>query len=674
MASSAVQSVIQSWKKFNLPQLQKELDEQASELAEQQDKNDSSRKILIEQSREFKKTTPEDIRKMVAPLLKSFQQEIDSLYKRSKSAEVAFLAVYKKVLDISDPIPALELYVSTQQKVSKLADLEIETKQLRETLRDYNQEFKDVKNQEVTIKQLREKIKDYEESIDKQVKVKVKAAEKELLVQFSTKEKHLEEELENLKKKYFDAEQRVASFQSALTGTQSELFELKSTQDEHSTARSDEMEILMNDLDKANQRASMAEKELAEMKEQMMSMKQEDSGRNSGIDIVHSSDLIRQSSFEMDLESKEREIAQLVVDLQKLQMLSNKEKEESERQIKELSTKVVEQASKIDSLVETVNERQDYMEMKNELRILRAMEFSSGDDQSKSTESKPLEVLLLEKNKSLNSGNTILRMANEEANLKTKELSKDYMEAVSTLQEQQGLIRQLEKDLANMKLCSSFYRGEGEGQAAQPLASELVAEAVKEVSDGSPIPEPSNAAESLLPIVTSQRERFRQRNEELESYNSMQQQQIGVLQGDVDQLRSDNIKLYEKIKFLQSFPSQRPSHSDDMESRYSSQYEAKLDPFSSFSRKERQRKYMNLSPFEKITLGMGRAILSSKVARTFAFIYTLLVHSLIFLVLYKLAHTESCKRDFASECQARFAEHMKEVHGQALEHGLNSNG
>ena len=32
------------------------------------------------------------------------------------------------------------------------------------------------------------------------------------------------------------------------------------------------------------------------------------------------------------------------------------------------------------------------------------------------------------------------------------------------------------------------------------------------------------------------------------------QQQISVLQNEVDTLRSDNVKLYEKIKFLQSYP------------------------------------------------------------------------------------------------------------------------
>ena len=46
------------------------------------------------------------------------------------------------------------------------------------------------------------------------------------------------------------------------------------------------------------------------------------------------------------------------------------------------------------------------------------------------------------------------------------------------------------------------------------------------------------------------------------------------------------------------------SASDETVVRYSSQYDEKLDPFTSFSRRERLRKYMDLRPYDKITLGM----------------------------------------------------------------------
>lgn len=55
----------------------------------------------------------------------------------------------------------------------------------------------------------------------------------------------------------------------------------------------------------------------------------------------------------------------------------------------------------------------------------------------------------------------------------------------------------------------------------------------------------------------------------------------------MDRIRTDNIKLYEKIKFLQNYSSGGASSgpSDDTEARYSAQYEQKLDPFTHFNKK-----------------------------------------------------------------------------------------
>ncbi|ELT91707.1 hypothetical protein CAPTEDRAFT_219049 [Capitella teleta] len=254
--------------------------------------------------------------------------------------------------------------------------------------------------------------------------------------------------------------------------------------------------------------------------------------------------------------------------------------------------------------------------------------------------------------------------------VKSAKLQEQYNEAFITITDQKQLIAQLEEDLRNVNALSSMFRGEGEGEATSHSA-EFVADAVKDVAippshlgDAPPL---KSAADSLLPIVQSQRERFRVRAQELEAESTLHQQQITFLQNEMDKLRSDNVKLYEKIKFLQSYPTKN-TFSDDTENRYSSQYEEKLDPFSSFSKKERQRKYMNLKPYDKITLSMGRFVMGNKIARTIVFFYTILLHLLVFLVLYKMAYTESCKRDLALECQNKFADHMAAVHGEALHH------
>ncbi|ELK26346.1 Homeobox protein cut-like 2, partial [Myotis davidii] len=78
---------------------QKELNSVASELSARQEESEHSHKHLIELRREFKKNVPEEIREMVAPVLKSFQAEVVALSKRSQEAEAAFLSVYKQLIE-----------------------------------------------------------------------------------------------------------------------------------------------------------------------------------------------------------------------------------------------------------------------------------------------------------------------------------------------------------------------------------------------------------------------------------------------------------------------------------------------------------------------------------------------------------------------------------------------
>nr|XP_014332804.1 PREDICTED: uncharacterized protein LOC102271051 [Bos mutus] len=190
-------------------------------------------------------------------------------------------------------------------------------------------------------------------------------------------------------------------------------------------------------------------------------------------------------------------------------------------------------------------------------------------------------------------------------------------------------------------------------QGAAELGLEKIPEPIKEATAlfyGPSAPAsslPEGQVDSLLSIISSQRERFRARNQELEAENRLAQHTIQALQTELDSLRADNIKLFEKIKFLQSYPG-RGGGSDDTELRYSTQYEERLDPFSSFSKRdgpgmpgtpadadspvrvcgrdpviprrrhsggqahrqraslcqERQRKYLSLSPWDKATLSM----------------------------------------------------------------------
>uniref|UniRef100_A0A7N4PAD9 Protein CASP n=1 Tax=Sarcophilus harrisii TaxID=9305 RepID=A0A7N4PAD9_SARHA len=643
---------------------ERELDATATVLANRQDESEQSRKRLIEQSREFKKNTPEDLRKQVAPLLKSFQGEIDALSKRSKEAEAAFLNVYKRLIDVPDPVPALDLGQQLQLKVQRMHDIETENQKLRETLEEYNKEFAEVKNQEVTIKALKEKIREYEQTLKNQAENIALEKEQKLQNDFAEKERKLQETQMSTASKLEEAEHKVQTLQTALEKTRTELFDLKTKYDEETTAKADEIEMIMTDLERANQRAEVAQREAETLREQL-------SSANKSLQLATqiqkapdvAIEVLTRSSLEVELAAKEREIAQLVEDVQRLQASLTKLRENSASQISQLEQQLSAKNSTLKQLEEKLKGQADYEEVKKELTILKSMEFAPSEGSGTQDASKPLEVLLLEKNRSLQSENATLRITNSDLSGRCTDLQVQFSEAVATMAEQKQLISRLEQDLSTIQ---SIQRPDAEGASEHRL--EKIPEPIKEATalfyGYAPTASaglPEGQVDSLLSIISSQRERFRVRNQELEAESRLTQHTIQALQSELDNLRADNIKLYEKIKFLQSYPS-HGGGSDDTELRYSSQYEERLDPFSSFSKRERQRKYLSLSPWDKATLSMGRLILSNKMARTIGFFYTLFLHCLVFLVLYKTAWSESVERDCAAYCAKKYADHFHKFH------------
>uniref|UniRef100_A0A3B4FAU1 DNA-binding protein SATB n=1 Tax=Pundamilia nyererei TaxID=303518 RepID=A0A3B4FAU1_9CICH len=408
-------SMFQYWKRFDLQQLQKELDVTATQLANRQDESEQSRKKLIDLSREFKKNTPEDLRKQVAPLLKSFQGEIDALSKRSKEAEAAFLNVYKKIIDVPDPVPVLELAQQLQLKLQRMHDIETENTKLRETLEDYNKEFAEVKNQEVTIKALKEKIREYEQSLKNQAENLAQEKQLQLHNDYAEKERKLQESQDSMSSRLEEAEQKARSLQTALETTQAELFDLKTKYDEESTAKADEIEILMTDLERANQRAEAAQREAESVREQLSLSNQSQqlsSPAKADPNTEQSEEVASHSNLEAELRAKERETAQLVEDVQRLQASLTKLRETTSSQISQLEQQLSSKSEVLKELEEKLQKQADYEEVKKELSILKAMEFGSSDSVQDS--SKPLEVLLLERNRSLQSESAALRIANTE--------------------------------------------------------------------------------------------------------------------------------------------------------------------------------------------------------------------------------------------------------------------
>ncbi|MEQ2228110.1 hypothetical protein ILYODFUR_005418, partial [Ilyodon furcidens] len=123
------------------------------------------------------------------------------------------------------------------------------------------------------------------------------------------------------------------------------------------------------------------------------------------------SEVASHSNLEVELRAKERETAQLVEDVQRLQASLTKLRETTSSQISQLEQQLGSKSAVLKELEEKLERQADYEEVKKELSILKAMEFGSDSVQDSS---KPLEVLLLEKNRTLQSESAALRIANTE--------------------------------------------------------------------------------------------------------------------------------------------------------------------------------------------------------------------------------------------------------------------
>ncbi|XP_025788990.1 homeobox protein cut-like 2 [Puma concolor] len=382
------------------PVIQKELNSVASELSARQEESEHSHKHLIELRREFKKNVPEEIREMVAPVLKSFQAEVVALSKRSQEAEAAFLSVYKQLIEAPDPVPVFEAARGLDDRLQPPSfdpsgqprrDLHTSWKRHPELLGP---------------KEQREGTSPAGPTLTEGSRlpgIPGKALLTETLLQRNEaeKQKGLQEVQITLAARLGEAEEKIKVLHSALKATQTELLELRRKYDEEAASKADEVGLIMTNLEKANQRAEAAQREVESLREQLASV-------NSSIRLACCSPqgpsgdkvnfaLCSGPRLEAALASKDREILRLLKDVQHLQNSLQELEETSANQIADLERQLTAKSEAIEKLEEKLQAQSDYEEIKTELSILKAMKLASSTCSLPQGMSKPEDSLLMAK-------------------------------------------------------------------------------------------------------------------------------------------------------------------------------------------------------------------------------------------------------------------------------------
>ena len=159
--------------------------------------------------------------------------------------------------------------MENMKNLQKLQDLEIENSQLRETLGDCNIEITEQKEKLKQLKDVEEKFTNQENKMEEMLEEKISKREQELSAMFEEKVKVIEEDKARNNQKLAESETKLKQVQSLLDEAHTELFEIRSRQERQSTAKSEEVEIVLVDLDRANMRAAAAEREVSVLQEQL---------------------------------------------------------------------------------------------------------------------------------------------------------------------------------------------------------------------------------------------------------------------------------------------------------------------------------------------------------------------------------------------------------------------
>ncbi|XP_062999754.1 homeobox protein cut-like 2 [Elgaria multicarinata webbii] len=435
---------------------------------------------------------------MVAPVFKSFQAEVVALSKRSKEAEAAFLSVYKQLIEAPDPVPALETARSLEDRRQQLHCLGAENPPLKELNRPWKKNSEHLGPKEQREGTPLAGLAVSEGARLASVKSKVLLAESLLQRNEAEKQKGLQEAQITLAARLGEAEEKIRVLHSALKATQTELLDLRCKYDEEAASKTDEVAMIMTNLEKANQRAEAAQREVESLREQLASV-------NSSLRLAccspqgPSGDKVNYSlcpgpRLEAALAAKDREILRLLKEIQHLQNSMQEMEESSANQIADLERQLAAKNEAIEKLEEKLRAQSDYEEIKTELSILKAMKLASANCSLSQSISKPTDALLLGKDSFFPSQKYLLEkpglIPNTEEDPSEDESAKDSMGTDQSYPSPQQLSRTPREDSASPPLI-------------QPLLGPTAAQEVPRTFSLSPFPSLSSAEriplDSLLP-------------------------------------------------------------------------------------------------------------------------------------------------------------------------------
>ncbi|KAK0635686.1 CASP C terminal-domain-containing protein [Bombardia bombarda] len=672
-SANKFQSAISQWRNLDFTTLVSNLDNTASEIVTYQRDSTVQRKDLAQKTKDFRKLDDASKLGEIKGLLKAYQTFIDLLTNHSKSINSAFLHAYTSLSEAPDPYPLLEASVDSMLvSEDTLPKLTEENQHLQETVADLTTQLDETESRLQAERDTRKQLEENLESKVKEVESSWTAVLDEKKDNWAAKEKALEDKIENQDrllndiKASYEVNQRLGKSDDS-----------GDTQRGHVTSA--ELEMVNSDLERTSTRLAEVEArneqlrlDLAQAKSQvpapLASALEDDPGymrvRSENSSLIRKLDAARleKEGLKRDLDNKLRSL---------------------EREVGLLK-------DERDVLRAKVQRWSDYDDVKQELEVLKSIEFSTGDDDDVrditsgqqgtaiNGKGETLEQLLLARNKKLGDELTILRVSHQDLQTRLTNLQEELSKTNAELEKTQNLNEKLEEELSTVQAEAPNIFPSGASIAGTYVSRYAPSIAPTRKGRTSPTSsivsgfnprEPSEAmggGSGILPMITAQRDRFKKRNTQLENELSESHRAVSQLRQEIAALQKDNLNLYEKTRYVSSYNRAVPAASTSSSSTYSTNpnpatvsmgngggssssspggialdryrkaYESNISPFAAFRGRESARAYKRMSLPERVVYSVTRMVLASRTSRNLFAAYCVALHVLVFFSLYWL--------------------------------------
>ncbi|KAI9705678.1 MAG: hypothetical protein M1820_005088 [Bogoriella megaspora] len=680
------QRAIAAWRTVDLANLVQTLDQTASELVENQKDSLVQRKDLAQKTKEFRKLEDTEKLQDYKSLLKAYQTYIDLVSNQSKTISSAFFQAYTPLSEAPDPYPLLEAsvdsLVTSEELVPKLED---ENTQLHAQVKKLTSQLEDTEARLDLERQARQDIDNSLEEKLKEVESSYTAVLNEKQNNWQAREKSLEERAENQDRLLKELKANYEVSQRLERGEEG------AQEVTRNSATAAELEIVGSELERSNQRLAEVEARNEQLRLELAQSASSSSSQQGPIE---------ENPGFLRLQS---ENSSLLRKLEAAKLEKDADKGKLDTQMRNVERELSSIKSERSSLREKVQKMADYEDLKQELDVLKSIEFATGDNDeddddhgrqhnengtAAKSKNDNLEQLLHSRNKKLNDDLTLLRVSHQDLQSRLSTLQEELSSANMELEQSRNLNATLEMDLqkvqqeASNAFASDTFSVAGTYKSRYPTSSmrrsggrasptsSIISGFDPHGGSSSPqntleairAGEPVGGGSGILPMVAAQRDRFRKRNSELESELQKSYQTVSSLRSEIASLQKDNLNLYEKTRYVSTYNRGQTAASSSGSfagstnpstirvdegtgsgltlDRYRSQYEHNISPFAAFRGRESARAFKRMSLPERAIFQITRLVMATRTSRNLFAVYCLGLHLLVLFSLYWLGTTD----------------------------------